>query len=67
MEITKDAIIADALKIGNTMAMVEVLRGYGMHCLGCALAKRETIEQAALSHGANLEEMLVDLNNASMS
>ena len=67
MEITKNTAIADALKMGNTQAMVQVLLGYGMHCLGCALAKRETIEQAAAAHGVDVDEMLTALNDASMS
>jgi hybrid cluster-associated redox disulfide protein len=67
MKITKDMLIADALKAGNTRAMAEVLMNLGMHCLGCALAKNETIEQAAAVHNVNLDEMLAALNNAAVS
>ena len=62
--ITKDMLIADALRQGNTEAMAEVLYSFGMHCLGCALAHGETIEQAAAVHGVNPEEMVAALNEA---
>lgn len=62
--ITKDMLISDALKQGNIDAMAEVLYSFGMHCLGCALARGETIEQAAAVHGVNPDEMVNALNKA---
>ncbi|NLO63958.1 MAG: DUF1858 domain-containing protein [Clostridiales bacterium] len=62
--ITKDMLIADALRQGNTEAMAEVLYNYGMHCLGCALARGETIERAAAVHGVSPDEMVAALNEA---
>lgn len=64
MQITKDMLIADALKQGNVEAMAEVLFSFGMHCLGCALARGETIEQAAAVHGVDADEMVAALNEA---
>jgi len=62
--ITKNMLIIDALKQGNANAMAEVLGELGMHCLGCVLARGETIEQAAAAHGVDADEMVGKLNTA---
>lgn len=67
MEITKDMLLLEALRSGNTAAMAKVLNDYGMHCLGCALARHETVEQAALSNGVDVDEMVEALNIAAKS
>lgn len=59
-KITKDTLIADCLKINPNSA--EILRAVGMHCLGCALAHNETIEQAVMVHGNDLNKLLEKLN-----
>ena len=33
----------------------------GMHCLGCALATAESLEQACAAHGVDPDEFLVEL------
>ena len=43
-KITKDTLIADCLKINPNSA--EILQAVGMHCIGCAMAHGETIEEA---------------------
>ena len=40
----------------------EVLHEFGMHCLGCAIAAGESIEEAAEAHGIKLEDLLAALN-----
>lgn len=62
--ITKDMLIVDALREGNVEKMAEVLHNFGMHCLGCALARGETIEEAAAVHGVDADEMVAALNEA---
>ena len=59
-KITADTLIADCLKYNPDSA--SVLMSYGMHCLGCAMAHGETIEQAVNAHGNDLEELLAKLN-----
>lgn len=59
-KITKDTLIADCLKIKPNSA--EILQAVGMHCLGCALAHNETIEQAVMVHGNDLNKLLEKLN-----
>ncbi|HHT17555.1 MAG TPA: DUF1858 domain-containing protein [Papillibacter sp.] len=60
MTITKDTIIADILKIAPNS--VPLFQSIGMHCLGCAMASGETLEEACAAHGVNLDEFLEELN-----
>ena len=62
--ITKDMLIADALKEGDVDAIANVLFSVGMHCLGCALAHNETVEDAANAHGIDVDELVEKLNEA---
>ena len=59
-KITKDTIIADVIDLNPKAG--EILMSYGMHCLGCAIAHGETVEDAAMAHGADLQAMLEELN-----
>ena len=59
-KITKDTLIMDCLKLNPNSA--EILQAVGMHCLGCALAHNETIAQAVMVHGNDLEKLLAKLN-----
>lgn len=60
-KITENTIITEALDINPNAA--EILMRYGMHCLGCAIAHGETVGEAATVHGADLEQMLAELND----
>lgn len=59
-KITKDTLIADCLKLNPNSG--EILMAVGMHCLGCAMAHGETIEQAVYVHGNDLDALLEKLN-----
>ncbi|MCL2368897.1 MAG: DUF1858 domain-containing protein [Oscillospiraceae bacterium] len=59
-EITKDMIIADIMKVAPEAA--PLLRSVGMHCLGCAMANSETLEQACAGHGVDVDALLAKLN-----
>ena len=41
---------------------VEVLAKKGFHCLGCALASFETLEQGASAHGIDVDGLVQELN-----
>ncbi len=60
MQITKDTLISDALKINSKAA--EILMRHGMGCLGCPSSQMETLEQAAEIHGLDLNILLTELN-----
>ena len=59
-KITKDTLIVDCLKINPNSA--EILQSVGMHCIGCAMANGETIEEAVFVHGNDLDKLLERLN-----
>ena len=61
-KITKESTIQEALKINPSCA--EVLLSVGMHCLGCAMARGETVEQAAQVHNVNADELVKKMNEA---
>jgi len=42
---------------------VMILLEKGMHCIGCGMAGFETLEQGALAHGINPDELVKELNN----
>lgn len=55
-EITKDTTIGEALIINPDIA--PVLMEIGMHCLGCPSAQGETLEEAAMVHGLDADELM---------
>ena len=59
-EITKDTIIADIMM--NAPETQPLFRSIGMHCMGCAMASGETLEQACAAHGYDPDEFLVSLH-----
>lgn len=60
MQITKDMIIMDVLKMD--MDTAKFFLEIGMHCLGCPSASGETLEQACLVHGADVDKLVNDIN-----
>ena len=54
--ITKDMTIAQA--ISTNQNIIPVLLDIGMHCLGCPSAQAETLEEAAMVHGLDPEELM---------
>lgn len=59
-QITKDMIIYDILKVDANLA--PVLMGAGMHCIGCPSAQGESLEEAAMVHGLDADELVDALN-----
>ena len=59
-KITKDTIIGDILDIAPDTA--PIFLSIGMHCLGCPSSRGETVEQACMVHGVNVDALLDDLN-----
>ena len=56
MEITRDTIVGDI--INACPEAMPVFQEIGMHCIGCALASGETVEQACAAHGVDPDEFL---------
>jgi hybrid cluster-associated redox disulfide protein len=62
MKITKKTNIKDVVtKYPET---TDVFFKFGLHCLGCAAANFENIEQAAQVHGINVDKFLEELNKS---
>ena len=59
-KITKDTIIGDILDIAPDTA--PIFLSIGMHCFGCPSARGETVEQACMVHGVDVEALLDKLN-----
>lgn len=59
--ITKDTIIGDILDFAPETA--PVFLSIGMHCLGCPSSRGETVEQACMVHGVDVEDLLEKINN----
>jgi len=55
-EITKDMTIGEILQTAPDVA--PILMGVGMHCLGCPASQAETLEEAAMVHGINIDELM---------
>ena len=53
MTITKDTIIGDILNIAPETA--PLFMNIGMHCLGCPASRGETVEQACMVHGVDVD------------
>lgn len=54
--ITKDALIGDLLRLD--MGIAPILMAAGMHCVGCPSAQGESLEEAAMVHGMNIEDLM---------
>lgn len=59
--ITKDMTIGKIINSNEKAA--DILMSLGMGCLGCPSATMETLEQACIVHGLDIDEVLNKLNN----
>ncbi len=60
MEVTKDTLIGEALQMN--MGIAPILLEIGMHCLGCPASQGETLEEACMVHGVDVDELLAKIN-----
>ena len=59
-KITKDTIIGDILDIAPQTA--PIFLSIVMHSLGCPSSRGETVEQACMVHGVDVNALLEQLN-----
>lgn len=59
-QVTKETMIGQLLSIDTDVA--PILMGIGMHCLGCPSSQMETIEEAAMVHGINPDDLVDEIN-----
>ena len=55
-DITKDMTIGEILRINPDVA--PILMEAGMHCLGCPSAQGESLEEAAMVHGIDIDALM---------
>ena len=60
IEITKDMSIGDVLQVDRSTS--DILTSFGMHCFGCPYSLMESLEDACAVHGANVDELVDQLN-----
>ncbi|MCR5396777.1 MAG: DUF1858 domain-containing protein [Lachnospiraceae bacterium] len=59
--VSKETLIGELLQIDQDIA--PILFGIGMHCLGCPASQMESLEEAAMVHGINPDDLVDEINN----
>ena len=59
-EVTKTTVISDIMM--NAPDSVPLFQEIGMHCMGCAMASGENVEEACMAHGVDVDAFLERLN-----
>ena len=60
MQVTKDMKIGELLMMDRSAGAI--LMQNGMHCVGCPSAAGETLEEASMVHGMDIDKLLSDIN-----
>ena len=60
MEITKDTTMGEMLEYDQKIAYI--LMQEGMHCIGCPSSIGESLEEACMVHGLDVNEVLKDIH-----
>ena len=63
MELKKEMTIGEILREAPEIA--PILMSAGMHCLGCPASQGESLEEAAMVHGINIDELMEYIKNES--
>ena len=58
--ISKEMTIADIIRIDT--GVIPILMEAGMHCVGCPSAQGESLEEAAMVHGMDIDALIEDIN-----
>ena len=41
---------------------IDILLGIGMHCLGCPASQMESLEEAAMVHGMDIDDLMSQIS-----
>ncbi len=59
-------MVDKSMKIGEILGLNEqippLLLQSGMHCLGCPSSQMESLEEACMVHGINVDELVEKIN-----
>ena len=58
--VTKDMTINEICKVNQNI--IAILLNAGMHCVGCPSAQGETLEEAAMVHGLDADQLVNQIN-----
>lgn len=67
-QVSKDMTIAEVIAVDD--GIIEILMASGMHCIGCPASQMESLEEAAMVHGMDIEFLMdsitdyLDMKNA---
>lgn len=59
--VSKDMTIAEILDTDDNLA--NILMESGMHCVGCPAHSHETLEEACMGHGIDVDMMINNMND----
>ena len=60
-KVSKDMLIGEILQIDANIA--PILMRAGMHCLGCPSSQMESLEEAAMVHGLDVDVLVNQIND----
>lgn len=60
-QVTKSMLIHEIIEIDPGNAAI--LMAAGMHCVGCPSAAMESLEEACMVHGMNVDEVIISIND----
>lgn len=60
--VSKDMTIGEI--VSAQPDVIPVLMSAGMHCLGCPASQGETLEEAAMVHGIDINELMEAIEQA---
>lgn len=59
-QVTKDMLIYEILEIDPGNAAI--LMASGMHCVGCPSSAMESLEEACMVHGMDVDDVIYSIN-----
>lgn len=59
-QISKDMTIGEIIRVDQ--GIIPILMASGMHCVGCPSSQGESLEEAAMVHGMDADELLGTIN-----
>ena len=60
-QVSKDMLIGELIRLDPNVA--PILMRAGMHCLGCPSAQMESLADAAMVHGLDVDVLVAQIND----
>ena len=60
-KVTKDMLFGQLITLDPNIA--QILMRAGMHCLGCPSSQMESLEEAAMVHGMDVDVLVQQIND----